>query len=148
MSPWMLLVQRWVYRLLRLLVWIVALAYLLLEAREVAEQRQLTRITVFAVLFLVASFQMSVARFLAAGTDPRDTKTIVKASVAMFTASLFSVLDGAFDHLFLMVQGGMVQALLPALYLLGWVVNLVSVVVGLGSMEVFLRFLQRFMAQP
>lgn len=148
MPHWMLLVQRWIYRILRLLVWIVALAYLLLEAREVAEQRQLTRITVFAVLFLVASFQMSVARFLAAGTDPGETKLMVKASVAMFTASLFSVLDGAFDHLFVLLQGGVIQALLPALYLLGWVVNLLSVVLGLGSMEVFLRFLQRFTAQP
>ena len=73
---------------------------------------------------------------------------MMKASVAMFTASLFSVLDGAFDHLLVMVQGGVVQALLPALYLLGWVGNLLSVVVGLGSMEVFLRFLQRFTAQP
>jgi hypothetical protein len=140
--------QRWLYRLLRLLVWIVALAYLLLEAREVAQQRQLTQITVFAVLFLVASFQISLARLLSSAADPAESRVVLKASLTMFTASLFSVLDGALDYLLTMLQAGVSSAILPGLYLLGWLVNLLSVGLGLASMEVFLRFLNRFMALP
>ncbi|MEI8252122.1 MAG: hypothetical protein WCF98_13215 [Synechococcus sp. ELA057] len=140
--------QRWIYRLLRLLVWIVAVAYLLLEAREVAQQRQLTQITVFAVLFLVASFQMSLARFLSAGVDPAESRVVLQASLTMFMASLFSVLDGALDHLLVMLPGGVASGILPALYLLGWLVNLLCVGLGLASMEVFLRFLDRYKALP
>lgn len=147
MSPGLMRLQRGSLYLLRLLLWVVAIAYLVLEAREVAEQRQLTQITVFAVLFLVASFQMSVARFLATAPDPAAARTVLQASMAMFTASLFSVLDGAFDHLFSSLQGGVASALLPALYLMGWLVNLLSVVLALGSMELFLRFLHRLSAQ-
>lgn len=126
----------------------MALAYLLLEAREVAAQRQLTQITVFAVLFLVASFQMSVARFLSGVADPAEARIVLQCSMAMFAASLFSVLDSGFDHLFAVLPGGVAGLALPALYLLGWVVNLLCVVLGLGSMEVFLQVLRRLLVQP
>ncbi len=148
MSLSLLRLQRWSYGVLRLLFWGVALAYLLLEAREVAAQRQLTQITVFAVLFLVASFEMSVARFLSGASDQAEARIVLQSSLAMFGASLFSVLDGAIDHLLLLLQAGAVNPLLPGLYLLGWLVNVLCIVLGLASMEVFLRFLQRFLAQP
>jgi len=148
MSRSLLQLQRWSYGILRLLFWVVALAYLLLEAREVAAQRQLTQITVFAVLFLVASFQMSVARFLSATSDPTQARIVLQTSLAMFAASLFSVLDGALDHLFTSVSGSGAGLALPALYLLGWLVNLLSVVLALGSMELFLPALRRLIAEP
>ena len=148
MNRTLLRLQRWSYGVLRLLFWAMALAYLLLEAREVAAQRQLTQITVFAVLFLVASFQMSLARFLSAGVDPAESRVVLQASLTMFMASLFSVLDGALDHLLVMLPAGVASGILPALYLLGWLVNLLCVGLGLASMEVFLRFLDRYKALP
>jgi hypothetical protein len=99
------------------LLWLVAVAYLLLEAREVATQRQLTRITVFALLFLVANFQINLARHL--GSDHREAKPILQTSLAMFIGSLFSVLDGALDFLMASWSGGLLAGLLPAFYLLG-----------------------------
>lgn len=136
---------RWSFAVLRLLIWAVALGYLLLEAREVAVQRQLTQITVFAVLFLVASFQMSMARFLATDPDPAEARSALQSSLAMFAASLFSVLDGALDHLFASLPGGLA---VPLLYLLGWSVNLLCVVLALASIEQFLATLNRQIAQP
>ena len=148
MSRALLVLQRWSSSALRLLLWAAGLAYLVLEAREVATQRQLTQITVFALLFLVASFQLSFARYLAQGPDPQDSRRVLQAALAMFMASLFSVLDGAFDYLFASLQQGLASGLLPALYLFSWLVNLLSVVLALGSMEVFLRSVQRWVAQP
>jgi len=148
MSHSLLRLQIWSYGVLRLLFWVVALAYLLLEAREVAAQRQLTQITVFAVLFLVAGFQMSVARFLSGASDPTQARIVLRCSLAMFSASLFSVLDGALDHLFTSVPGSVAGLALPALYLLGWLVNLLCVVLALGSMELFLPALRRLIAEP
>ena len=147
-SSFLQLLQCWSYRALRLLLWAVAVGYLVLEAREVAAQRQLTQITVFAVLFLVASFQMGVARFLAQCSEPLWARGTLHASLAMFTASLFSVLDGAFDFLFASLQGVAASPFLPLLYLLGWGVNLLSVVLARASMETFLRILQRLAIQP
>ena len=91
-GTWLLQLQRWSIPILRLLLWGVALAYLVLEAREVASQRQLTQITVFAVLFLVANFQINLARYRPC--DHPESQPILEASLAMFAASLFAMLDG------------------------------------------------------
>ena len=133
--------SRWSLPLLRGLLWLVALAYLLLEAREVASQRQLTHITVFALLFLVANFQVNLARHL--GPEHRESDPFLQASLAMFIGSLFSVLDGALDYLMASFPSVLPGGLLPALYLLGWGVNLLSVALALGSMERFLGSLMR-----
>ncbi|MFO7629542.1 MAG: hypothetical protein R6W06_08520 [Prochlorococcaceae cyanobacterium] len=84
MGSFLQLLQRWSYRALRLLLW------------AVAAQRQLTQITVFAVFFLVASFQMGVARFLAHGSEPLGARGTLQASLAMFTASLQGVAASPF----------------------------------------------------
>jgi hypothetical protein len=139
-------IQRWSVPILRVLIWAVALGYLVVEAREVASQRQLTQFTLFAVLFLVANFQINVARALPA--NHLESRPLLQASLTMFLASLFSVMDGAMDHLFTALRGGMSQAALPAVFLLGWLVNLLSVVLALGSMEMFFRSLRRLTAQP
>lgn len=133
--------QRWSIPILRVLFSAVAAAYLLFEAREVASQRQLTQITLFAVMFLVANFQINLARALP--PSQKETHHLTHASVRMFLASLFSVLDGAMDHLFSSLQGTGSSALLPAFYLLGWVMNLLSVLLALGSMELFFQSLRR-----
>ncbi|MCT0224196.1 hypothetical protein KQ310_03325 [Synechococcus sp. CS-1328] len=96
----------------------------------------------------MASFQMGVARFLAHDSDPLGASSAFQAALAMLTATLFSVLDGAFDFLFTSMQAGVASAVLPVLYLLSWAVNLLCVVLALGSMETFLRLLQRSASQP
>lgn len=133
----------WSYRVLRLLIWAVALGFVLLEAREVAVQRQLTQITIFAVLFLVASFQLSLARFLVTVPDAPEATIAMQSSLAMFAASLFSVLDGALDQLFVFLPGGAAGHLAPPLYVLSWAVNVLSVVLALASIELFLGMLRR-----
>lgn len=138
--------QRWSVPLLRLLLWAVALGYLVVEAREVASQRQLTQITLFAVLFLVANFQISLARALK--PNHQECGPLLQASLTMFLASLFSVLDGAMDHLVAALRDGMSSGLRPAIFFLGWTVNLLSVALALGSMELFFRSLRRLTAQP
>jgi hypothetical protein len=135
--------QRWSLPILRVLLWLVALAYLMLEAREVATQRQITQITVFALLFLVANFQINLARHL--GSDHKESLPILQASLAMFIGSLFSVLDGALDYLMASLPGGLPAGLLPVVFVLGWSVNLISVALALGSMELFLGSLRRLM---
>lgn len=138
--------QRWSVPILRVLIWAVALGYLVVEAREVASQRQLTQFTLFAVLFLVANFQISVVRALEANHP--ESRPLLQAALAMFLASLFSVLDGAMDHLFTALGRGWNSGVLPAIFLLSWSVNLLSVVLALGSIEMFFRSLRRLTAQP
>lgn len=147
MSPSLRRLLHWSCGVLRLLLWVVALGYLLLEAREVTAQRQLTQITVFAVLFLVASFQMGLARFLLAVPDGAEATHAIQSSLAMFAASLFSVLDGALDQLFVSLPGVAGGPAVPLLYLLNWLLNLLCVVLALASIEQFLALLHRLIVR-
>ncbi len=133
----------WSCGLLRVLIWGVALGFLLLEARELTAQRQLTQITVFAVLFLVASFQLSTARFLVTGPEAGEATTVLQSALVMFVASLFSVLDGALDQLLASLPGGVEGMAAPLLHVLNWAINLLSVVLALASIELFFSTLRR-----
>ena len=137
----------WSFGLLRWLIWIAALGFLVLEAREVSAQRQLTQITMFAVLFLVASFQMSAARYLVASPDAADAPPVLQSALTMFAASLFSVLDGGIDQLFVSLPGSEGAMAAPQLHLLNWAMNLLCVVLALVSMELFLAALRRLIAR-
>lgn len=137
----------WGCGLLRWLIWIVALGFLLLEARELTAQRQLTQITVFAVLFLVASFQMSTARFLVTGPDAGEAPIVLQSALVMFVASLFSVLDGALDQLLVSLPGGIGAMATPLLHVLNWGINLLSVILALASIELFFATLRRLIAR-
>jgi hypothetical protein len=137
----------WGFGLLRWLIWVVALGFLLLEARELTAQRQLTQITVFAVLFLVASFQLSTARFLVTGPDAGEAPAVLQSAMAMFAASLFSVLDGALDQIYVLLPAGAAGSAAPLLHLLNWAVNLFCMVLALASIELFLATLRRLIAR-
>jgi hypothetical protein len=138
--------QRWSLPFLRVLLWVVAIFYLALEAREVTTLRQLTQITIFAVLFVVANFQINLARSFEPGHP--EVRPLHDAALAMFLASLFSLLDGAMDYLFASTSRGMASALLPAFYLLNWTVNLFCVALALGSMEGLLASVRRQIDRP
>ena len=45
----------------RVLAWVLAIALLIAETREVFELRQLTQLTQFALIFLLAQYQLSTA---------------------------------------------------------------------------------------
>ena len=45
------------------MVWLLAIAYLFSEIREVFEQREITKLTQFALFFVMANFQLSLARY-------------------------------------------------------------------------------------
>ncbi|MFM9047063.1 MAG: hypothetical protein ACKOOH_05320 [Cyanobium sp.] len=85
----------------------------------------------------MANFQINLSRALP--PNHHESNSLLQASLIMFLASLFSVLDGALDHLFFALGGSVPSALLPAIFLLGWAVNLLCVGLALGSMELFFR---------
>jgi hypothetical protein len=137
----LLKLQLWSIGLLRLLLWTVAVGYLLLESREVTSQRQLTQITVFAVFALVANLQLNLTRSL--NGDHSLIQPIFQSALAMFMASLFAMLDAASDYLFSTLRQSVSSGVLPTFILLGWMLNILSVALAIGSMELFLRCLRQ-----
>ncbi|QPN66993.1 hypothetical protein [Synechococcus sp. CBW1006] len=122
------------------MIWALAALYLIIEGREITQLRQLTTFSTFAVLFVVGSFQVNVARLLlSVNTASRiGAAAAYRASILMFLASVFAVLDGCLDLAIARMSPDTLP-ILPLLIVFGWLINLASVGMALWSMEIVLR---------
>ena len=89
--------RSWLIQGSRLMIWALAALYLTVEGREITQLRQLTTFSIFAVLFVVGSFQISVSRLLLSVPSRKEASDAYRASIRMFLASLLAVIDGCMD---------------------------------------------------
>jgi hypothetical protein len=123
----------------RIAIWLMGLGYIFVEVREVVAAKQLANITIFALLFILASHQLSHCRlYLTLRKIPLATRCY-RASCLMFIASLMAVFDASLDFIIgyssLDNQGTLPLA---SLLILGRIVNLFEVILAIRSMELFL----------
>ena len=127
----------------RVLAWVLAIALLIAETREVFELRQLTQLTQFALIFLLAQYQLSTAIYYKTFDDVLAVK-IKKCSSQMVLASVFAAADAALDQAvksIKVVLEGNVDLLVRPLFLLGWLINLAMIVLALSAFDRFMRLL-------
>ena len=124
---------------LRVFVWLMGAGYLFIEAREVIATKQLSNITIFAVLFILASYQLNVSRLFIVLKKFASASRCYRASTLMFIASLMAVFDASLDFLISTISPeSLAPIALTWLFILGWSVNLIAVIFTLISMELFI----------
>ena len=123
-------------------LWLLGTVYLFIEAHEVIAREQITNITFFTVLFILANHQLSVSRNFLALKQFKTASRCYRASSLMFCASLLGVFDAALDYLIgaVTLPTSAITAWF-SLFALGWAVNLVAVLLAIQSMETFLPLL-------
>jgi hypothetical protein len=129
-------IGRWA---IRIGIWLVGAGYLFMEAREVVATRQIANITIFALLFVLGSHQLSTSRLHLSLDRLAVAARCYRCSTLMFLASLMAVFDAALDFLI----GSLPASHLPgpiweSLFVLGWFVNLIAVLLAIRSMEHYL----------
>ena len=113
--------------------------YLFMEAREVVATKQLSNITIFALLFILASHQLSIARVHMSVKKFSLSTRCYRASSLMFIASLMAVFDASLDFLISSISPEtLAPILLFLLFIVGWIVNLLAVILTILSMELLL----------
>ena len=111
----------------RCAVWLIALGYLLIEALEAVTNRQIINLAIFATLYALATYQLSTARLL--------------FSMRRMAGSV-AIGDAAQDALAIPLAGSTQGAwLLPILFGLGLIFNLVAVVMAIWSLDLYLPML-------
>ena len=88
------------FAVLRFLFPIAGFAYLAIESREIFTVRQLSNLTLFFALFMIANFQMSTSRALLRTNKRREGIRAAQIAGIMFVATLFAALDAAIDASF------------------------------------------------
>ena len=131
--------QSWLLFAVRCAVWIIALGYLLIEALEAVTNRQILNLAIFATLYAVATYQLGIARYFYAMRRIEGSSRACRASNRMFFAALMAIGDAALDALTHALAASTRGAgLLPALFGLGLIFNLVAVVMAVWSLELHL----------
>ena len=126
----------------RCAVWLIALGYLLIEALEAVTNRQIINLAIFATLYALATYQLSTARLLFSMRRMAGSARACRASNRMFLAALLAIGDAAQDALAIPLAGPTQGAwLLPILFALGLIFNLVAVVMAIWSLELYLPML-------
>ena len=125
--------------LIRIAIWVAGAGYLFIEAREVVATKQIANITIFALLFVLASHQLNISRLHLSIAKLSLATRCYRASSLMFIASLLAVFDASIDFLISSVSPeSLASSILISLFIVGWVVNLFAVILTLTSMELFL----------
>ena len=107
-----------------------------MEAQEVVEFRQITNITIFALFFLVASYQASIANFYLLIGKRAIAIRCHEASNLMFLASLMAILDASLDFAIQFASNNtLATKSLPLLFILDWGINLIAVILAIQSIE-------------
>ena len=128
-------------RVVQVLIWLLAFAFLIAEAKEYLKLRQLTHVAVFTLLFFLANYQLNVARF---AKDQLIAARAKLASTLMFLASMFSIGETGIDQLIssYFVAADKTSILLTptsiSLCSLVWLMGVVMVILALASCEQFL----------
>lgn len=125
--------------LIRIALWVTGAGYLFIEAREVVATKQIANITIFALLFILASHQLNISKLYVSIKKFSLATRCYRASSLMFIASLMAVFDASIDFLISSVSPeSLASSVLISFFILGWMVNLLAVILTLVSMELFL----------
>ncbi len=125
--------------LIRIAIWLMGAGYLFNEAREVFATKQIANITIFALLFVLASHQLNVSKTFLQIEKLSLATRCYRASSLMFIASLMAVFDASIDFLISSVPSeSFSSSILISLFIVGWAINLLAVILTLTSMELFL----------
>ena len=126
--------------LARGLAWCTAVVYIAIETKYALEAQTLLNITSFAVLFLLASLQFSIARLLQKSKRQVLAESTFSSGLLMVYAALFDLFDACLDEFIRRFQA----TLLPTsytyfLHLISWVITIVAAVAAVFSLNKFLR---------
>ena len=126
--------------LARGLAWCTAVTYITIETKYALEAQTLLNITSFAVFFLLASLQFSIARLLQKSKRQVLAESTFSSGLLMVYAALFDLFDACLDEFIRRFQA----TLLPTsytylLYLISWVITAIAAVAAVFSLNKFLR---------
>ena len=135
----------------RCLIWAIAAGYVASETREVVQQKQLAEIAQFALFFLIANFQLSLARYYQKAEKEALGILYKSCSILMFFACLLAVADAAMDSLIAAISRGAiggVEWVSGLAFTADWLVNVAMVVLAALSLDRFMSLLCQGLTLP
>ena len=128
--------------LIRIFVIFGAITYVAIQTIEIFQRKEFMHLTIFTLFFLFASFQLSASAYFYRSGMKKYSDLIFTASIIMFSAGVFELVDVALDHLlkdlanlnnsFIIIFGSLIE----------YFISLSSVFVALISLDRFSKILK------
>ena len=130
--------------LARALAWCTAFVYIAIETKYALEAQALLNITSFAVLFLLASMQFSISRFLQRSKRLALAESTFHSGLVMFYAALFDLFDACLDEFIRRFESTLLTPLhIYLLHLMSWLITILASMLAVYSIDKFLRTLSK-----
>ena len=123
-------------------VWLTAGLFIAIETQEIFELKQIHQITIFALLFVISSYQLNTARYYQFNKETEKENKAKQASFRMFTGSLLAVVDAGVDQLIqdsTQQNSTMIDTPTTAMFYAGWLINLTIAVLVAQSLSSFIE---------
>ena len=135
--PQQLTIQKTV-QITKALTWVIGIAYIGIEVREVFELRQFTNIAFFAITLALASYQIASSDTLYEHSKKLSARAY-QSSLTMYLASILSALDAALDQAIANFIGDLsINFLLIPVFVLSWLLTSSAAIIAIRSLCSFL----------
>ena len=130
--------------LARSLAWCTAIIYITIETKYALEAQDFLNITTFAVLFLLASMQFSISRYLQRSEEKALAESTFYSGIAMAYAALFDLFDACIDEFIRRFQPIFLLAQCTYfLHLISWIVTVLAAILAVISLDKFLHSMKK-----
>ncbi len=86
------------FDLIRIFCFLAAITYVAIQTMEIFQRREVLHLTIFTLLFLFASFELSISTyFQRIGFNDHSYRAFT-TSLIMFSGGIFELVDVAIDH--------------------------------------------------
>ena len=122
----------------KILIWTFGITFIVIEAREVFELRQITNVAFFAITLAFASYQVVSSESLYKHSKKLSSRAC-KSSLTMYLASTLSALDAALDQAIAEFSEVLDASflLIPVFYL-SWLITSSAAILAIRSLCSFL----------
>ena len=87
-----------IFDLVRIFSFLAAITYVAIQTMEIFQRREVLHLTIFTLLFLFASFELSISTYFQRIGFNEHSYRAFDCSLIMFCAGFFELVDVAIDH--------------------------------------------------
>ena len=125
------------FGILKIFAFIAAIAYIAIQTLEIFARREVLHLTIFTLMFLIASFQLSISTYFQDIGSNEHAYRLFGASIIMFCGGFFELVDVAIDHALSDINKYNYNLLISIGSITEYLIALAAIIIAMISLENF-----------
>ncbi len=125
------------FDILKIFAFIAAITYIAIQTLEIFQRREVLHLTIFTLMFVIASFQLSISTYFQDIESNEHSYRLFGASMIMFCAGFFELVDVAIDHSLSDINKYNYNLIISIGSITEYVIALSAIIIAMISLENF-----------